>query len=488
MVLMIYVTPEQMRRIETASDYAALPYPELLDNAAAEVTRLISMISSDVNASGGIVVLCGHGNNAADGYTIAKNLVDSGKRTFAVLVDGEPKSGLAIERHNALKKSGKAGIIRFDKDMDAAFAHASEAAIIVDAVYGIGFQGDMMPPTVMECFNFIRRCRAVKIAVDIPSGGNALTGEVSHKTLKFDYTVTFGYKKTGMLMRPLRDYCGEIIVADIGLTEELNAGIDYLAEDVAEDYILSVLPPRKNYSQKGSYGKLLTVAGCSSMSGAAALSTLAALRCGVGLTRLASTKTVVDRLAGSILEATYLPLSEDKTGAIDEESVGDILLAGESATAVSAGSGLSVTDGTTAIISKLVKKTECPLILDADGITCLAENLSAVKSARNRIVITPNAAELATLAYKAGIDVKSRYTAAVELSKNLGVIVVAKGMPTFIVGANIMGEGVVRVCHAGNAGLSKGGSGDVLTGIIGAFTAQGVEPFDAAVAGVYIHG
>ncbi|MCL2054354.1 MAG: NAD(P)H-hydrate dehydratase [Oscillospiraceae bacterium] len=254
--------------------------------------------------------------------------------------------------------------------------------------------------------------------------------------------------------------------------------------ELSEEKVIASLPKRKVDSHKGNYGKLLNIAGCKRMSGAAALSTLAALRSGAGLVRLASVESVIERLASSIYEAVYLPLSADKSGAIAAENVVQILSAAEQATAVSIGCGLSVTGGVAVIVKEIIKNIECPIILDADGINCLADNIDIIKNARSNLIITPHEAELTRLARALGIESGlGRYGTAVMLAQKYGIIVVAKGVPTIITG-----EGFAEVCHAGNPGLSKGGSGDVLTGIIASLAAQGMKPLEAASAGVLIHG
>lgn len=481
---MIYTTPEQMKYIESISDDTALSYTQLMDNAALHVTQLISIIMNEIDISEGIVIICGHGNNGADGLTIAKNLTAYNIKITVVLADGDPSTEIAMFRYCELSDEKNVEVLSLNDNIKKVFRRFSSAAIIVDAVYGIGFNGGSLPPAIKACFDFAKRCNAIKIAVDIPSGANALDGTVDENIMKFDYTVTFGYEKTGMLLSPLRDYCGEIIVADIGFTEEMNEGIEYLTEAVTDKMVAEMFPERKSDSHKGDFGRLMNVSGSRCMSGAAALSTLAALRSGAGLVRLASTEKVIDRLASSIFEAIYLPLKEDKDGIISSKNIPDLLKAAETMTAVSIGSGLTVTESTKNIVTEMLKNIECPIILDADGINCLADNIDIIKNTKNKLIITPHKVELLRLIKASGIDsTYDRYSSAVALAKTYGIIVVAKGSPNFIVG-----EGKAYMCATGNPGLSKGGSGDVLTGIIAGFVAQGLNPLDAAIAGVYVHG
>ena len=221
------------------------------------------------------------------------------------------------------------------------------------------------------------------------------------------------------------------------------------------------------------------------MSGAAAMSTLSALRCGVGLCTLATSKSVVDSLSSSIYESMYLPLKENSAGEISSSNIKEILSSCEKATAVAVGCGLSVSDDTKKVVEEIIKNVSCPIILDADGINCIASCIDIIKDKRASIIITPHVGELARI-FGISVDeaLRNRLSLAIKLSSEYGITVVAKGTPTIIAGEN----GFCFVSKTGNAGLSRGGSGDVLTGMIASFAAQGLEPTDAAVAGTFLHG
>jgi len=220
------------------------------------------------------------------------------------------------------------------------------------------------------------------------------------------------------------------------------------------------------------------------MSGAAALSTLAALRSGAGLVKLASAETVVNRIAASVFEAIYLPLKEASDGSISAENEDIITKEVKKHTAVSIGCGLSCNADTKKITEKVLTEAECPIILDADGINCIADNIDIIKNTKNKLIITPHAGELGhLLGISAEEAVADRFSAAVKLSSIYKIVVVAKGVPTFVVG-----DGKAYLCRTGNPGLSRGGSGDVLTGIIAGFVTQGIPPLEAALAGVLVHG
>ncbi|MBQ7980752.1 MAG: NAD(P)H-hydrate dehydratase, partial [Oscillospiraceae bacterium] len=320
------------------------------------------------------------------------------------------------------------------------------------------------------------RSPAIKIAADVPSGADCLKGTIEEGTLKCDYTVTFGFKKIGMLFQPLEEYCGEIIVEGIGLPAKSTSGIELLPTLFEEAAAIELFPKRAKNSHKGDFGRVLNVAGCAAMSGAAALSTKAALRSGAGLVTLASSETVISRIAAVMPEAMYLVTDKADADTIIKEC--------ENKNAVAVGCGLSVTQDTKKLVEKIIKEAACTVILDAYGINCIADNIDIIRDKKAELIITPHAGELARLCGTTPDEAAAdRLTLAVNLSREYGITVVAKGTPTIVVG-----KGKAYVIPAGNPGLSRGGSGDVLTGIIAAFAAQGLAPVDAAAASVFVHG
>ncbi len=480
---MFFPTPRQMRTIEENSDRNGVSYRELMENAGSRLAILTDSIITERGLSPDAVFLCGSGNNGGDGFAAAGALAENGFSTAVILACGKPSTQLAALEFNKMNDAGGVEVIDLKSSRDEAFRRISKASVIVDAVFGTGFHG-FLPADIRECFSHAEKCNGIKIAADVPSGGDCLRGTVSEGTIKCDYTLTFGYKKIGMTMYPLAELCGNIITADIGFTDDCTDDTDYLPELFDENDAFGAIPTRHKNSHKGDFGRLLNIAGCSGMSGAAMLSSKAALKCGTGLVTLASTEKVIDRIAPSIPEATYLPLAEDSGGTIAGISADAIIKGAANTTAISIGCGLSVTDGTKNIVKNVIKEAARPIILDADGINCISDNIDIIKDAKNKLIITPHAGELARIAGISPAEAAAdRLTIAVNLAREYDIIVVAKGVPTFVVGG-----GKVFVVPAGNPGLSKGGSGDVLTGIIAGLCAQGIDPLKAAAAGVFLHG
>jgi len=472
-----------MKAIEDAADKAGVSYLQLMENAGAKLAVFILELISSGAVSGEIVILCGSGNNGGDGFVAARNLSETGKAVTVVIADKEPSTEISAYEFCKLSESSNINVLYLNDNINTVFSLFSSAGLIVDAVFGTGFHGEL-PPALKACFSFISRCPAKKLAVDVPSGGNCLTGEVADGTIKADFTVCFAFRKVGMELYPLKQFCGNIVIEDIGIPDELCNNVEYLLEDRNINCISEIIPERKPCSHKGSFGKLLNISGCRCMSGAAALSTLAALRSGAGLVKLASAETVVNRIAASVFEAIYLPLKEASDGSISAENEDIITKEVKKHTAVSIGCGLSCNADTKKITEKVLTEAECPIILDADGINCIADNIDIIKNTKNKLIITPHAGELGhLLGISAEEAVADRFSAAVKLSSIYKIVVVAKGVPTFVVG-----DGKAYLCRTGNPGLSRGGSGDVLTGIIAGFVTQGIPPLEAALAGVLVHG
>lgn len=481
---MFYPTPQQMKKAEAMTNDEGISYLQLMENAgkiASDVVlETLKKIRSGMKS---VLIFAGSGNNGGDGFVIARHLYDNGIKVTVVIADKEPQTEISAYEYCKLGGYSDIEVTMLNDNIDMVFERFASADVIVDAVFGTGFHGEL-PPAIKACFSYASRCTAKVIAIDVPSGGNCLTGEVAEDTLKADITVTFASQKLGMIMYPLKDYCGKIVVGDIGIPEQCFEVIENVAEDYSFKRLAEIVLPRKKDSHKGCFGKLLNISGSNDMSGASALSTLSALRSGAGIVKLATTKTVVDRVASSIYECTFCTLKENKQGAISITNKSTIELLLKDASCVSVGCGITCCDDTKAITETVIENAECPVVLDADAINCVAKDIDMLSKAKNQLILTPHPGEMARLLNITTKEVMAdRYSCALKISSLYKVTVVAKGVPTLIAG-----DGKVYLCNTGNAGLARGGSGDVLTGIISAFVAQGIPPLQSALAGVLIHG
>lgn len=256
-------------------------------------------------------------------------------------------------------------------------------------------------------------------------------------------------------------------------------------ERTDKNIVKRAVPNRPDNANKGTMGTLLSICGSFGMAGAAILAGKSALRCGVGLEKLAMPKSIYPIAAGSILESVFLPLSETSDGKISRTNIPSLLLEAKKSTAVLLGCGLSVCDDTKALVKSFVENCTAPMVLDADALNCIADNPEILKKRKSDIIITPHPGEMGRLCGITAKEVNAgRADVALSFAKKYGVITVLKGSGTIIASPN--GQALLNT--TGNSGMATGGSGDVLAGMTAGLLAQGKSAFDCAAAAVYLHG
>ncbi len=242
---------------------------------------------------------------------------------------------------------------------------------------------------------------------------------------------------------------------------------------------------RPDDSNKGTLGSLLCICGSYGMAGAAIMAGKAALRCGIGLLKIAVPKSIYPVCATNILESVYYPLEETSNGIISSKNTDFLLEMCEKSSAVVIGCGLSVCDDTKNLVQSVITNCEKPLVIDADALNCICNKPEILKNLKAPAIITPHPGEMARLLHSTPKTVNSnRENTAIDFAKKFGVVTVLKGAGTIIASP----DGEVYINHTGNSGMATGGSGDVLSGIIGSLLAQGASPINAAAAGVFLHG
>lgn len=344
MANMYLATPSQMKAAEANAVAAGKTYIGLMENAgAAAVQELCRCV--DINADSRVLIICGRGNNGGDGFVMARLIADMGARVFVTLPCGAPKSGIALEEYAKIAHSK---ITFLDTD-DERISDRYDA--VVDAVFGTGFHGELSAD-IISLFSRISKDSFI-LAADIPSGADSVTGKVSAGTLMCDLTITFGAPKIGMTLLPAQINCGKIIVREIGITESCfeNTGAPIMMTDAMAE---KCVPARGQSCHKGTFGRLLIIAGSENMSGAAAMNLKAALRSGAGLVKLASVPAVIDRAAAGIYEATFCTLSANESGAISSDGLTKLCSAAENMTVIAMGSGLSCCDDTKELVRGMI--------------------------------------------------------------------------------------------------------------------------------------
>lgn len=485
----VSVTGAQMKRIDTDTiERIGIPSMVLMERAALAVVEAVERIAAaagfscsrtgERGRSARIWIACGTGNNGADGIAAGRILHGRGYEVTVLLAGNLDHASPEHRSQQAIAERLGVTLVEYRDFIPGS------CDIIVDAVFGIGLhrnvEGEYRELLEMLAAQKTRRV----VAVDIPSGIHADNGSVMGIALPAGVTVTFGYRKTGMLLYPGKEYAGDVIVADIGFSDISleQAGWDAF---VTEPEDLVRLPVRRADSNKGTYGRLLVIAGSRGMSGAAYLSALSAYRTGAGLVKILTVEDnrqiLQTQLPEAIVEA-YLP----ETAMEDGEAFSRYIEKQCGwATAIVMGPGLSVEPYVKRLAELVLTHAYVPIVLDADALNVVAAYPELTAYYTENIVITPHVGEMGRLTGKSIPEIKAAALAAArDYSGSHGITCVLKDAVTVIADR----DGITYLNEGGNSGMAKGGSGDVLAGVIGSLLAQGVEPSEAAVLGVCLHG
>ncbi len=484
------LTADEMRELDRAViERLGLPGLVLMENAALGVVEAISRHYPRAESA---AVFCGPGNNGGDGLAVARHLATRGYAVEVfVATGGRPYAGdaavqlavcrrLGITLHEPPPAAGAGE--------EAALAHCLAAAarhdLVVDALFGTGLSRplDGFFARLVEGLDEVPRPR---VAVDIPSGLAGSRAEPIGPHLHADLTVTFAAPKVAHVFPPAAAAVGELVVADLGypprLVEEAPGDLHLLTgEDLA-----GLLPPRAGESHKGDYGHLLLVAGAVGKAGAAVLAARAAVRAGAGLVTAAVPAPVLPLVQAGSIESMGVPLPAGEGGALSAAAAAPALAAARGKSALALGPGLGQEEETMAAIREVALAAPLPLVLDADGLNAFAGRAGLLAARPAPTVVTPHPGEMGRLLGIGTAEVQAdRPAAARRAAAASGAVVVLKGSLTLIAAPG----GGLHVNPTGNPGMASGGSGDVLTGILGALLAQGLEALDAARLGVYLHG
>jgi ADP-dependent NAD(P)H-hydrate dehydratase / NAD(P)H-hydrate epimerase len=476
----------QMREADRQTiEEIGIPSAVLMENAGRQVVAAMESAFSQL-AAGRVAILCGRGNNGGDGFVVARVLWQRGIEA-QVYVFGRLDDVRGDARAN-LDVLGRLGLpvveIQTDQDWELHSGEVLRSDLVVDAIFGTGLTTPLggLHETVAQDLNSVD---VPVVAVDLPSGLSADSetpiGTAIHATL----TVTLAAPKLPLMLPPAEELAGTVVVADIGIPRTVIDGVAGRRIDrLMREEVRAMVPERRPDAHKGVFGHLLVAAGSRGRTGAAHLAAEAGLRSGVGLVTVATPASSLPIIAA--LGACYmtLPLDETADGAVAASAAERVLGAPHDAIAV--GPGLGTGPEQAAFVRALLARAAVPLVLDADALTVLSGDTAALRGRPDRpVVITPHPGEMARLAGTTAAEVQAhRLTVAREFAMAHGVYVVLKGHRTLVAGP----EGDVAVNPTGNPGMSTGGTGDVLTGMVGAWLAQGLPPARACALAVYLHG
>ncbi|MBI1823010.1 MAG: NAD(P)H-hydrate dehydratase [Nitrospirae bacterium] len=454
----------------------------LMENAGQKSYTRIASLFGPLNALS-ILIVAGEGNNGGDGLVLARALLQRDLSPVLVLPLGSPKKSESKVNYDIYKKMG-GNIFQGKMGLDELPALILKSDIIVDALFGTGLSRPVSGK-LSEMIRQINQSGKIIVSLDIPSGISADTGEVLGSAVNARVTLTYGLPKKGHFLFPGAAYRGKLFVEDIGIPPALvhQAGIKTTLLDALQ--IKEILPKKRTTdSHKGTYGHLLVLAGSRVKRGAGALCCKAALRTGAGLVTWGLPESL-DSPDPFIPEVMTLPLPQTPEGNLGLAGADTILDAVRRKTAVAIGPGLGTHRETRALLKKILPKIEIPVILDADGINLIAEEKGLLKSLKNPILLTPHPGEFARLVGMEPEAIqKNRFSMVSVAARENRSVFVLKGAYTLISAP----DESVWINPTGNPGMATAGTGDVLTGIIGALAAQGLSLVQAAQAGVYLHG
>jgi ADP-dependent NAD(P)H-hydrate dehydratase / NAD(P)H-hydrate epimerase len=475
---MTITTVAEMREMDRlAIENYAIPAEILMENAGAAAA---SIISQTMQVDGKrFLVLCGGGNNGGDGLVIARRLHSlGGYPVICLLSDPEGYRDAAALNYMIVRKMGLEVLDRIPVSRVAELA--TECDAIVDAIFGTGLSRSV-EGTYKEIIGIVNRCGRPVYSADIPSGVNGNSGAVMGAAVKADYTITFGAPKPGNFFLPGGELGGELFLTRISFPPPL-----YDREDIkVRVNVPLAIPPRDPGGYKGSFGDVLFIAGASGYYGAPYLSAMSFLKSGGGYSRLASTKSVVDVIAGGGSEIVFLPMQETTAGSLAEANADILLEAAEKTDMVVIGPGLSLDGETCRLILLLLAKIRKPVLLDGDGLSALASNVDIGIHREAPLILTPHLGEMSRLSGVSREEIAKDQIGTVQRETGrLGAIIVLKGART-LVG---FPDGRVYINLSGNSGMATAGSGDVLAGTIAGMFGLGLDLENAVRTGVFIHG
>ncbi len=485
---------EEMRALDRAAEEEiGIPGLVLMENAGRAVADAAEKLLGTC-CQKRIIIFAGKGNNGGDGSGAGRWLHNrEAEVTLVLACAAEELSGSAADELQYYIACGARVVEVTDPDDNLNFAEienlALRADLLIDALLGTGFAGKMRPlfARLCGCINRAKEknpaCRV--LAVDIPTGVNADTGEADAEAVRAGLTVTMALPKLGLYLYPGAELAGKIRVADIGMPAALMQEAGGNRTLISGELVKNLLPDRPGNAHKGTAGRVTVVAGSCGYAGAAALCSFAAVKGGAGLVTLLTPENTREVLAIKLTEVMVkgLPVSDNRL--VAEEALEILSEALDRADVLAVGPGFGVSGETGGVIRELLVSTAVPCVIDADALTALKDHTELLSHMLAEKVLTPHPGEMARIT---GIRIaeieKNRVEVARLYAEKWQAVIVLKGVPTVIA----LPDGTVYLNTTGTPAMATGGSGDVLTGLIAALMGQGLTAAHAAVAGVYLHG
>lgn len=433
---------------------------QLMENAGKSIFDEIKETFSDNK----FAVFCGKGNNGGDGFVVARLLKADGRDVKVYLTEEETELSDTAKIAFSKLKADKAEILKITDDVD-------EDAVIIDALLGISVSG-APKGNIKKAIDRIASLKNKVISIDIPSGLSADNGKALGSVVKADYTYTLALDKIGLNVYPGKTFCGQKKVLDIGIPDEALLELKFNNFLTDAETVKSYLAKRKPDGHKGDFGRVGIIGGSESMSGSVCMAASAALRSGVGLCYVFVPDEIYNIVSIKLTEAIVLK----------ESNIADYL---DKLDAIAIGMGYSQNGKIKHIMKMVMQRFTGPVVIDADGINFLSKNKELLKKKKCRVVLTPHPGEFSRLTGLPVEEINSnRIFLASKYAKEFNCVLLLKGAASVVSSS----EGAIRINPTGNNGMATAGSGDVLSGIVAAFLAQGMNTFDSASTGAYIHG
>lgn len=447
-----------------------IPSIILMENAALKVLENIDLMKFD-----SFIIICGKGNNGGDGLAIARKLYLENKKIQVFLL--KPNGNLSCDceiNYNILENMGiKINVLCSSDNLENLETSIKKSDMVIDCIFGTGLSRDV-EGIYKDIISMINKNSNYTLSVDVPSGINSDTGEILSVAVKANKTISFVNYKKGFIKYSCSKFTGDIKVENIGVPQ---LAINKACSDtfiLDKKSISKNILKRNKFCNKGNFGRAVLIAGSCGFTGAAYISTQSAVKSGAGLVTLISHKDVQNILSSKFIEAMTVNFD-------DELKFNNCL---NKANSIAIGPGMGNNKFTYEIVEKVLRKTNCPIVLDADAINVLKDNIDILKNANNKIIITPHPGEMSRIT---GLDIDYINNNRIDVAKNFaskyGVIVLLKGYNTVITDGK-----KTYINSTGNSAMANGGMGDCLTGIIVSFLAQGYDPIKATYISTFIHG
>lgn len=446
-----------------------IPSIVLMENAALKILKHISY-----DEFKNYIIICGKGNNGGDGLVVARHLISHGMEVKVFIVGKGNPSGDFIINYNILKNI-KANIIEIqgEEELNLLKESIEEKSFVLDSIFGTGLKREV-EGLFKEVIDIINEKSKYTLSVDIPSGLHSDLGKILGTAIKANKTVSFVMYKRGFFSYEAMNYTGQVIVESIGMPRMALETVDKKEFYLDNDFIYKNLKKRDPLAHKGNFGRVLIFGGSKGFTGAAVIATKSAVKSGAGLVTVCTEEEVLDNVSTRLLEA----MSTTNNSKDIEEYI-------KNADAIAIGPGMGNKIETLNLVKKVLKYRNCPVIIDADGINVLENNLQLLTNKNEYpIILTPHLGEFSRISIISIEKIKeSRLEVAKEFSNKYGVILLLKGFNTVITNGKKL-----YINSTGNSAMANGGMGDCLTGIITSFIAQGYEPLKATAMAAFIHG